>query len=146
MNLTNHESDLSVGVNILDRDHREMSKTISDLRTVLSTGELRSSAASLLLKLAHFSLVHFGLEEGIMAATGYPRLRAHCRRHQGMKRELTSIAARYNQAGAVPNDKSLAFLDELHNEHVLEEDLTFGIWLNETDYRDVGVDRGHRIL
>jgi len=123
--------ELSVGVRILDCDHREMSETIMELHANELAGRERSLTASLLRKLAHFTHVHFALEEGMMAATKYPAMVLHSLKHQRMIEQLQATVARYSRRGLTLTGLSLGSLDDWHTDHVERDDLDFGLWLNE---------------
>lgn len=123
--------ELSVGVRILDCDHREMSETIMEIQANDLAGRERSRSHSLLRKLARFTLVHFALEEGMMAAAKYPAMALHSLRHQRMIEQLQATVARYSRRGLILNGPSLGLLDAWHSGHVVRDDLDFGLWLNE---------------
>jgi hypothetical protein len=73
-------SELSVGVKILDFDHREMTEAIHEIGEALARDEDPRQTSSLLHRLAEFTLTHFALEEEMMAATKFPKM---CRACQG---------------------------------------------------------------
>lgn len=123
--------ELSVGITMLDRDHREMTEAIQELKESVWTGKNRSHTVSLLRRLAHFTLTHFALEEGIMAATNYPWMDLHRIEHQCFTGQLASLIAHCTQSGFMQNDPSLEFLSEAHINHIQKDDLRYGLWLNQ---------------
>jgi hemerythrin len=127
--------DLSVGVKILDFDHREMTEALYEIQEAMRPGEDPRRAGSLLSKLADFSLTHFALEEGMMGATRYPGLARHRANHQRMIQQIKALASRYNEGGAALDRPSLSLLSELHIAHVQTDDLRYGSWLNENCQR-----------
>ena len=70
-------SELSVGVKILDFDHREMTEAIHEIGEALARDEDPRQTSSLLHRLAEFTLTHFALEEEMMAATKFPKMGQH---------------------------------------------------------------------
>lgn len=128
-------SELSVGVRILDCDHREMSGTVMEIQADELAGKERSRTHSLLRKLADFALVHFALEEGLMAAAKYPAMALHALKHQRMIEQIQATVARYRRRGFALNGPSLGLLDDWHTGHVQRDDLDFGLWLDEIDCR-----------
>lgn len=131
MNMTAGNSELCVGVRILDLDHREMSETLNELRTALVRNEDRSRTCALLRKLTNFTVLHFALEEGMMGATKYPETVVHRRTHQQLIRQLNALAARHTRGGLALSPESLSFLDAWHADHVQQDDLHYGLWLNQ---------------
>ena len=133
MDLTNRNGTLSVGVKILDCDHREMSEAISELHAAAVTGKDRSRTGLLLRKLAHFTLTHFALEEGMMGATRYPGMAMHRLNHLSLMGHLGTLISLHDRDGLTLNPNSLGFLHEWHTAHVQNDDLHYGLWLNQVD-------------
>ena len=86
--------------------------------------------SSLLSKLAEFTLTHFALEEGMMAATKFPGMALHRLHHQRLAEHAAALASRHKRGGLVLDSDSLSFLLELHANHVQQDDLHYGLWLN----------------
>lgn len=118
------------GVKMIDRDHREMSEVLQEIRNQIATGKPRNETNRLLSELALVTRSHFALEEGMMAATDYPGTVLHRLRHQWMMdqiKALTSCPGRKDLVLAVP---LLELFSESHVAHMNTEDLGFGLWLN----------------
>jgi hemerythrin len=130
MNLTASSIELGIGVRILDCDHREMSETFSELRTALVKDEDRSRTLALLRKMSNFTLLHFALEDGMMAATKYPGMALHRLNHQRMATQIKAFVSRFSHGSATMNEKSLRLLAESHTAHIENDDLDYGFWLN----------------
>ncbi len=125
--------ELTVGVRILDCDHRQMAETIMELQVEIAAGRRRGQAGLLLTRLAGFALVHFALEESMMAAAKYPGLDLHCLSHQRMMRQIRAMTLRRAGAGYAQGDCSLCLPVDWHSTHIENDDLDFGLWLNEID-------------
>jgi len=132
VDLTTVNGELSVGVRLLDRDHRDMSEAIQELQAKALGDQNRNLTGLLLRKLAHVTLTHFAMEEGMMAATRYPELAPHRLNHQRMMERLRSLVACHKRGSLTLNVHSLGFLSEWHSTHVEDDDLNYGIWLNRT--------------
>jgi hemerythrin len=130
MNVKIGAGDPGVGVRILDCDHREMSEMMIEIRADLMTGKERMRTGLLLRKLAKFSATHFALEEGMMAAVGYPGTALHSLRHQRLAEQMEAHRALYNRANSILNDNAIWSLTQAHIGHMEAEDLGFGLWLN----------------
>jgi len=122
--------EVSVGVKILDCDHRMLFEIIHELQAMVATDLDPRRTSSLLHKLAEFTLTHFALEEGMMVATKYPRHDQHRLHHQRITEEVAALASRYNQDVRTLDSQSLSVLSELHAYHVRNDDLHYGLWLN----------------
>jgi len=124
-----------VGVRIIDNDHREIAEAIQQLQADTVPGEDRGRARSLLNRLRHFTLAHFALEEGMMAATRYPKLAIHRFHHQRMVEQMGALLARFHEAHPALQHDALACLLRWHNSHVRNHDLHYGLWLDGTTKR-----------
>jgi hemerythrin len=107
-----------------------MSETIQELQAKALGDQNRNLTGLLLCKLAHVTQTHFALEEEMMAATRYPELALHCLNHQRMMERLRSLVACHKRGSLTLNGHSLGFLSEWHGNHVEDDDLSYGLWLN----------------
>jgi len=130
MDLRTGNSESIVGVRILDCDHREITEAILELQESAATQQDRGRVSSLLNKLRHFTSVHFALEEGMMAATRYPKLALHRLHHQRMMEHMRKLLPRFDGAHPVLQNEALGCLAEWHTSHVQSDDLHYGHWLN----------------
>jgi hemerythrin-like metal-binding protein len=124
---------LRLSVRILDRDHLEMSETLKSLQADMFAGKDRGQTVPLLRKFSRFTLAHFALEEGMMAAGAFPGFAQHSVRHQAMTRQLRAFISSYNRGCSNLGANLPCFLYEWHGAHVRNEDLQLGRWLNGYD-------------
>jgi hemerythrin-like metal-binding protein len=132
MDLRTEGSALVVGVRILDSDHREIADAILDLQTAAAVQEDSGRIRKLLNRLRHFTLAHFALEEGMMAATRYPKLAMHQFHHQRMAAQMRALLSRFDGSHPVLQHNALSCLSEWHDAHVEKDDLQYGHWLDGT--------------
>ncbi len=130
MELTTSNGELSMGVKMLDCDHKVLFETIKELQSAAGSDSDPRRTGSLLRKLADFTLTHFALEEGMMAATKYPGMDLHRLHHQRITEQVAVLASRHNQGDAALDSDSLSLLSQLHVDHVQQDDLHYGLWLN----------------
>ena len=131
MNLTAKRSELSVGVRILDCDHRMLFEAINEIQAAVAKDEDRRRTGSLLRRLERFTLTHFELEEEIMAATRYPGLARHRLDHRRVMEQMKALVSRHSRRGLPLDSDSLEILSKLHSTHVQDGDLRYGLWLND---------------
>jgi hemerythrin len=131
MDLNARNGELSVGVRILDCDHRVLFETIREIQAAAAKDEDRRRTGALLRRLAEFTQTHFALEEEIMAATRYPGLARHRLDHQHVMEQMKALVSRHNRRGLPLDRDSLSVLSQLHANHVEDGDLRYGLWLNE---------------
>jgi len=132
MDLALRNRELSVGVRILDCDHRVLFETINEIHEAAMKDEGRRRTGVLLRRLAGFTQTHFELEEGMMEATRYPGVTQHRLEHQRVMAQMKALVSRHKR-GSLPLDRDcLNILSELHAAHVNDGDLRYGLWLNQT--------------
>jgi hemerythrin-like metal-binding protein len=130
LGLTTSNGELSVGVKILDCDHRALFETIRELQAAARSDADPCHTSSLLHKLTEFALTHFALEEGMMLATKYPGMVLHRLHHQRLTEHVAVLASRHNRDGLPLNSEALSLISELHADHIQQDDLHYGLWLN----------------
>jgi hemerythrin len=130
MDLTANKGELSVGVKMLDCDHRTLFETIKELQAMAAQDVDPRRTGSLLSRLSNFTLTHFALEEGMMTATKFPGLALHRLHHQRITAHVAALASRHNRDNLPLGNEILSLLSELHADHVQQDDLHYGLWLN----------------
>jgi hemerythrin len=84
---------MSVGVKLLDNDHKKLVLLINDLHDGLMTGRSRPALDRVVEKLVKFTRIHFAHEEQIFAETGYPGAAAHKQEHDYMIEQIKHLQA-----------------------------------------------------
>jgi len=135
LDLAARNSELSVGVRILDCDHRVLFETLHEIHAAVMKDESRRQTGVLLRRLTGFTQTHFELEEGMMEATRYPEVNQHRRDHQRVMEQMKALVSRHNRRGLPLDSDCLHILSELHAAHVEDGDLRYGLWLNRTGKR-----------
>ena len=130
-------SDSSVGIRLLNVDHREMEDVINQLQVAIMVGRDRDWTIRLLRRLSDFTRTHFALEEGMMSATEYPNLAAHCGCHQQLLQQLDAYISLYLKGRLNPSRESLKFLFVWHATHSQVNDAHYADWLvmRHADFR-----------
>ncbi len=81
--------DLSVGVNEIDEQHKELFRRIGSLVDAIRKASCKDTIDEVISFLEEYSVTHFAHEEGYMALYGYPGYAAHKQQHAIF---LTSLA------------------------------------------------------
>ncbi len=75
-------SDLSVGIEIIDNQHKELFERINDLVAAIKQKTCKYKIGDVIKFLDDYILFHFSEEEGIMQKYGYPDYPAHKAQHE----------------------------------------------------------------
>ena len=94
--------DLSVGIELIDEQHRMLIKCLNDLKVALYHNEGTSKIGSTLDFLIEYTDFHFSAEQRHMAAQGYPELDAHKLKHAEFISTLNNIEQDFREDGATP--------------------------------------------
>ena len=93
------DPDLSVGVEAIDAQHRELFARIDRLLEVLRDRRGGDEVARLLHYLAEYVLAHFSSEEKLMLERAYPHYDAHRQEHLRFVRELEALRSEHDREG-----------------------------------------------
>lgn len=110
---------LSVGVELIDSQHKRMISFINELIEALREGKAEKEADRAVEFLEDYVNQHFTVEEGLMAKLAYPAMQSHIRQHESFRKEL-GIVKRELESGVPPGmllmrvRKSLADWFESH--------------------------------
>lgn len=121
----------SVGVKVLDDQHKVLIESLNEFHAAMIKGQAQTVAAPLLEKLVKHARDHFSDEERMMQTTNYPGLPQHRALHQDITRrvgEYQQLAKRGDSTMYLP---LLHFMRDWLNDHLTQEDQKYSSWLNE---------------
>ncbi|HEY7726773.1 MAG TPA: hemerythrin family protein [Anaeromyxobacteraceae bacterium] len=122
---------LAVGHTEIDAQHQELFRRVDRLLEAIQFGLPRAEVEGTMAFLGAYVHEHFGAEETLMLAHGYPRLAEHRAQHAGFVRAFSTIFAELERAGPSPELAArlgAALVDWLR-EHVAGDDRALGVWL-----------------
>jgi hemerythrin len=128
-------NEMSVGVEAMDREHRELDQAINELSAAVLHDDQQSLTGPLLRKVAEVTRAHFSSEENLMAVNKYPGMALHLFKHQHLMEQLDALQARVSRGGFKLNEHSLSFMHDWLNTHIQKEDAQLALWLNDTGKR-----------
>ncbi len=117
----------AVGVDILDRQHRELFRRMNRLAEQLDMDASKAPVADALRFLLVYVEVHVNEEEQFMKLHKYPRLEQHRRAHAGFLRRLEQLIAEPRESYSREEIRSL-LADWIAN-HIRRADMDFGHYL-----------------
>ena len=125
--------DLSVGIELIDQQHRLLIKHLNDLNTSLKSQQGPAKVAATLNFLIEYTNFHFTAEEKHMAANDYPGVENHKKMHEGFKTTLSNLEEDLEEEGATQGlaDSIDKLLIDWLFKHIQEVDVAFGKFLIE---------------
>lgn len=83
--------DLSVGIEEIDEQHKELISRINDLVDSVRQHICKYKIGDVIRFLEDYIVVHFGDEEGLMQKYDYPEYKAHKAQHEYFMREFAEL-------------------------------------------------------
>jgi hemerythrin len=125
---------LSVGDNVIDRQHMRIVEYINELdEAIQSKGKNRRDLlAKVIQETIEYTESHFGFEETMLEEVHYPYLKAHMRVHQLFVRRVLEYKERFNKGEEIAQEMLDTLAHWLLN-HIKNEDKDYARWLKETD-------------
>ena len=129
-NLINWSANLETGVKAIDSDHKKLVDMINALNEAMSQGKGKDILATLLKALANYCLVHFAMEEKLMATHGYPESVQHMAQHEGLRTQVAELLAKQAAGALVITIPVMTFLKNWLSGHIVGTDKKFGAFLS----------------
>ncbi len=115
--------DMSVGVESLDGDHRLLMNLLNRLDEAVRAGRGAEIIDDVLDAIKDYTEYHFGREEALMAACGYPDTDTHGRTHDVLRTQVRILRDRRQQQPSASHDRALlAFLKTWLTAHIMGRD------------------------
>ncbi|MGA3160165.1 MAG: bacteriohemerythrin [Terracidiphilus sp.] len=86
---------MSVGVKLLDNDHKKLVLLVNNLHDGIVAGHARPALECIFGKLVDFTRLHFSHEERLLAGTSYQGWAAHRQEHDQLLDQLMELQARF---------------------------------------------------
>jgi hemerythrin len=124
-------SDLSVGVAVLDDDHKKLIGIINQLHFGITAGHDKKILEIVLGELVDYIKFHFAREETMLINAGYGATSAHMADHEKFIGEISSVQARIKTSPVGMLDLELMdFLRDWLFSHIRVSDKRYGPDLN----------------
>ncbi|NPV81727.1 MAG: hemerythrin family protein [Firmicutes bacterium] len=125
--------DLSIGIGIIDEQHKELFKRVNNLLSSMSQGRGKEQIGEVLNFLSDYVETHFGTEEKFMGAHGYPEGKAHKGEHGSYIEKLSALRERFGREGqsSLLAIESQRLLVDWWLNHIGKTDKALGAFLKE---------------
>ncbi|MGA2276192.1 MAG: bacteriohemerythrin [Terracidiphilus sp.] len=124
-------SDLSVGVEVLDDDHKKLMGIINQLHFGITSGHKKEVLASVLDELVEYTKFHFAREEAFFLQTNYLASSSHKLEHETFIKRISNLQTRFKNTPVAMLDLELmSFLRNWLVTHIQGSDKQYGPRLN----------------
>ncbi len=100
MNAVNWDDSLSVGIDVIDEQHKALIQKLNDTCAAAAVGEGERQTAQALEFLIDYTDYHFSTEERHMEKVRYPHIVAHKALHAEFKQTLAELERDFHEEGA----------------------------------------------
>lgn len=116
----------NIGVDEIDRQHRELVHMISRLQVTLADGDIKQEVGNALRFLVDYTKRHFADEERIMESINYAELPRHKELHKKFVNDVVLILMDLKKGKAVDPLVFIDFLTDWLINHIRYEDKKIG--------------------
>ena len=131
------DNSLSVGVEAIDNDHKDLIELINKLFEAINTQYSNEILEEAFASLNHYVKDHFTHEEALMKKYQYPNLEEHILLHQGFVNELPKMKEKLFSAGSYKTALNVyQFLADWLINHIIKEDLKYTQYIHNDIQRE----------
>ena len=125
--------DMSVGVELIDGQHRALIDRLNKLASAIERRQGEAEISRTLGFLIDYTRLHFSAEEGFMLTHAYPGLAEHRARHAEFRRMLSTLEEDLEEEGATKGlaDSIRLFIAGWFLNHIQSVDREFGTYVAE---------------
>jgi len=120
------DQSLDVGVESMNREHREILTLMNKIFDAAASGQKGAAINSLVAALGQVCAHHFADEEEYMRVMQFPGLQPHKLLHQSLLAKYTQHAAEISAAGGVAGEEFFRFLKFWLSSHIHGVDMKYG--------------------
>ena len=121
---------LSVEVDEIDEDHRNLINIFNTLNHAVVEGESQDYLAAILEELINCTVWHFSHEERLMLKYGFEEIEEHKAEHRELIKSVKELQQEILQTNKPVVDEHIEYLERWLTEHILTADMRLGSYLS----------------
>ena len=129
MALLEWSDELSVGIDIIDKQHMILVRAINLLAMAIEKNSERELLAAIFETLADYTVTHFSYEEELFEHFGYPETDHHKQTHQALLDKVIALKAKFDAGENNLGPEVLRFLVEWLTKHIMGTDKRYSAFL-----------------
>ncbi len=123
---------MSIGIDIIDKDHKVLVNLLNLLHDAVADGQGKETTGSVLNSLSDYTEYHFSREEVMLRACNYPDLERHIKAHDSLKARVNEVRRDYEQGDSADIDHYvLEFLKDWLQAHIIGRDKLYQACMKE---------------
>lgn len=125
------DEDMSIGIDLIDKDHKTLIKLINELRTATQYKVDDSLIDNIMEQLINYTKYHFDREEYLMRHNNYPDYENHKKLHEDMIKKMSECVHKYKSNPDNTIDDALKFLTDWLIKHIKGSDREYIPYLKD---------------
>lgn len=131
MALIEWNSNMSVNVEEIDKQHQRLVAMINELNEAMAKGKGRDVAGKIIDGLVLYATTHFATEERYFDIFKYPGALSHKKEHADFVKRVGEFQEGFNKGSLALTIEVMHFLKDWLTQHILGTDKKYGPFFNE---------------
>ena len=123
--------EFSVGIQLIDDQHKRLIEIINELHDAMGKGEGAKAQAHILAELVDYTAAHFKEEEKLFDLYDYPEKFAHKAVHDKLTQQVIDFQKDYENGKTIISLVLMNFLKNWLMDHILNVDKRYTEFLND---------------
>ena len=123
--------ELSVGIDIIDKQHKILVRAINLLAMAIEKNSERELLAAIFETLADYTVTHFSYEEELFEHCGYPETEEHKKSHQDLLEKVVALKTKFDAGEDNLGPEVLRFLVSWLTKHIMGTDKQYAPFVIE---------------
>jgi hemerythrin len=115
---------LSIGIDVIDQQHRRIVEYINQLDDAQAFGHSREEIGNLINELVDYTISHFGFEESLQEEASYPFAKSHKKVHELFTVRVSEYQTRFEKGEDVCQGLNSLLVTWLFN-HIKRDDADY---------------------
>lgn len=116
---------MSVGVERIDKQHRQLIDLLNSLHSEMLAGRGLQVVLEVLNNLVEYTKTHFATEETLFRNHGYPQAQAHKQQHDELTDKAIALHREVSSGRATLSLPTMNFLKDWLSNHILKTDMAY---------------------
>jgi len=130
MSYLDWDDGMSVGTDVIDRQHQQLLRLIRELSEAMAQGRGTTVLGQILDGLIEYTHVHFTTEEGFFEACDYPDCAAHKQQHREFVAKVSDFKQGFDEGRLMLTLDVMSFLGDWLVNHIMGSDASYAPYLS----------------
>jgi len=123
--------ELSIGVELIDSQHKELIRIANELINAVTLGHRGKELEKILEELREYTVFHFNAEEELMEEIRYPQRGEHANEHTRLKQSVKDFRQQLYKKETLTPEAMLEFMKGWLLDHLLSSDRELARFIRE---------------